>query len=199
MMHSPALQHLLEQLLVRYRADPNERQLRLRLEGSDQLVIAEEQSAQRVRFGRYLSVGGRVPLKDLEILFFVSEDGHWIPYELYRDVAGQRVYGQVDTARRRLTIVDPPNQRALRDYCDIWAFRLRDQGWLQRATALDAHGLVLEGPFLWPEPTVPEPDEGQVEEWMFDDICEATDGCFTEPDGVCPHGHPSWLLRLGLI
>jgi hypothetical protein len=29
--------------------------------------------------------------------------------------------------------------------------------------------------------------------------CEATDGCFVEPDGTCEHGQPSWLLALGLI
>jgi hypothetical protein len=29
--------------------------------------------------------------------------------------------------------------------------------------------------------------------------CEATDGCFVEPDGTCEHDQPSWLLALGLI
>jgi len=32
-----------------------------------------------------------------------------------------------------------------------------------------------------------------------DGICEATDGCLVEPDGVCEHSHPSWLVRLGFI
>ena len=36
----------------------------------------------------------------------------------------------------------------------------------------------------------------QVEE---DGGCEATDGCFVEPDGTCEHGQPSWLLALSLI
>ena len=27
----------------------------------------------------------------------------------------------------------------------------------------------------------------------------ATDGCWVEPDGECDHGHPSWLVELGLI
>ena len=36
----------------------------------------------------------------------------------------------------------------------------------------------------------------QVEE---DGGCEATDGCFVEPDGYCKHQQPSWLLALGLI
>jgi hypothetical protein len=31
--------------------------------------------------------------------------------------------------------------------------------------------------------------------------CEAAcpHHCWTEPDGTCSHGHPSWLLKLGLI
>jgi hypothetical protein len=36
----------------------------------------------------------------------------------------------------------------------------------------------------------------QLEE---DGGCEATDGCFVEPDGTCEHGQPSWLLALGVI
>ncbi len=52
----------------------------------------------------------------------------------------------------------------------------------------------------WPEPTEPEPTIEELEEWFLDrGQAEATDGCIVEPDGVCPHGHPSWLLWLGLI
>ena len=51
----------------------------------------------------------------------------------------------------------------------------------------------------YPKPTEPEPDMGQLEDWVFDGVCEATDGCEVEPDGMCPHGHPSWLLQLGMI
>lgn len=51
----------------------------------------------------------------------------------------------------------------------------------------------------WPEPTTERPDLETLEEWDFDGSCEATDGCWVEPDGVCEHGHPSWLLRLGFI
>jgi len=51
----------------------------------------------------------------------------------------------------------------------------------------------------YPKPTTETPDLDTLTEWMFDGICEATDGCMVEPDGVCPHGYPSWLLYLGLI
>lgn len=51
----------------------------------------------------------------------------------------------------------------------------------------------------WPEPTTERPDLETLEEWHSDGGCEATDGCWVEPDGVCEHGHPSWLLRFGMI
>ena len=45
----------------------------------------------------------------------------------------------------------------------------------------------------------PEPSIEQLEEWMNEGGCEATDGCWVEPDGVCPHGCKSWLLEMGMI
>ena len=55
-------------------------------------------------------------------------------------------------------------------------------------------------PTRWPQPTTEAPDLETLEAWIFDDgICEATDGCVIEPDGVCPHGHVSWLMWYGLI
>jgi hypothetical protein len=52
----------------------------------------------------------------------------------------------------------------------------------------------------WPKPTTEAPNQETLEEWLFGDgACEATDSCIVEPDGVCPHGHPSWLRKLGLI
>lgn len=39
----------------------------------------------------------------------------------------------------------------------------------------------------------------QIEEQHADGGCEATDGCWVEPDGHCQHGCPSWLVKLGVI
>jgi hypothetical protein len=44
-----------------------------------------------------------------------------------------------------------------------------------------------------------QPSVRQLKEWLADGGCEATDGCWVEPDGRCEHGKPSWLLALGLI
>jgi hypothetical protein len=51
----------------------------------------------------------------------------------------------------------------------------------------------------WPEPTTEYPDDDTIEDWVYDSVVEATDGCEVEPDGICPHGYPSWLLYIGII
>ena len=49
-------------------------------------------------------------------------------------------------------------------------------------------------------PTDPAPDIEQMIVWYEEEGgCEATDGCWVEPDGTCQHGCQSWLLKLGLI
>lgn len=39
----------------------------------------------------------------------------------------------------------------------------------------------------------------EMEAAVNDGSCPATDGCDVEPDGVCPHGHTSWLRVLGVV
>ena len=47
----------------------------------------------------------------------------------------------------------------------------------------------------YPEPLVDQPKLDQLQLMMARQIdVEATDGCPCDPDGVCPHGHPSWLV-----
>lgn len=49
------------------------------------------------------------------------------------------------------------------------------------------------------KPTTPIPTIATLRRWNSDGGCEATDGCWVEPDGKCAHGHSSWALRMGLI
>ncbi len=51
----------------------------------------------------------------------------------------------------------------------------------------------------WPEPLEEDPTHEDLMRWTVDSVVDATDGCQVEPDGVCVHGHPSWLLREGLV
>jgi len=43
------------------------------------------------------------------------------------------------------------------------------------------------------------PDLAQLRIWDSEGGCEATDGCWVKPDGICEHGAKSWLLELNLI
>jgi hypothetical protein len=51
------------------------------------------------------------------------------------------------------------------------------------------------------EPELKPPDVETLIAWEAEGGCEAAcpHHCWVEPDGTCPHGNPSWLLRLGLI
>ena len=51
----------------------------------------------------------------------------------------------------------------------------------------------------WPAPTTPAPDDDDMEAMIMDGTMEATDGCLVDPDGVCEHDYPSWLLYCDLI
>ena len=199
MLYSASLQQFVEALLVRYRTSPQEKQVRLQLGEVDQLVISQAANGRQLRLSRYGVVRFAPHAKDLEIVCFVSEQGNWIPYEFFRPLTGHQVCGEVSAMMPKLTITNPMYQRALVSQCDLWATRLREQGWLDKAVKISTVGMEADGLFLWPVPTVEEPDEDQLEAWMIDDICEASDGCIVEPDGVCPHGHPSWLRRMGLV
>jgi hypothetical protein len=48
---------------------------------------------------------------------------------------------------------------------------------------------------------LPPPGIETLIEWEAEGGCEAAcpEGCWVEPDGVCPHGKPSWLIVMGLI
>jgi hypothetical protein len=47
--------------------------------------------------------------------------------------------------------------------------------------------------------TTREPSAATLERWLNDGGCEATDGCWVEPDGTCEHGCQSWLIVMGVI
>ena len=49
------------------------------------------------------------------------------------------------------------------------------------------------------QPEYDPPDLETLMAWEAEGYCETLDGCVVEPDGVCEHGCPSWLLELGLI
>ena len=64
-------------------------------------------------------------------------------------------------------------------------------------TQLDNYFEEIKKP--WPKPTMERPTFEELSEMDMEGFCEATDGCPVEPDGMCQHGHPSWLLKIGVI
>lgn len=198
--YSAKLQQVIEELLARHRASAKQTQVRLQLSNADILEIDQVADQRQMWLRHFVVVGQLPPLKDLEIVFFINDENRWIPYQYHRHPTDHWVCGSIDRRYAKLVIDNPSCQQALANQCDLWATRLRTQGWLGQATVYRPDNMTPTGEFLWPLPTVDEPDLETLEQWMVEDSgCEATDGCFVEPDGTCPHGHPSWLLKLGLI
>lgn|GEM_PF-2195672 len=102
-------------------------------------------------------------------------------YEEYYDASmrGTRVQYDYRTPEGELFSCVAKSLEAARDRRDAW---LVEQSGRQSAP-----------------PIADEPDIETLMAQEMEGVCEATDGCLVEPDGVCPHGHPSWLLHLGLI
>ena len=53
----------------------------------------------------------------------------------------------------------------------------------------------------YPKPECNEPSIDELMEYAQDGGCTTScaEECWVEPDGECEHGHPSWMLRMGLI
>lgn len=71
-------------------------------------------------------------------------------------------------------------------------------GWLERGPGWDGLNQLVTHEAA--HGRVERPDLDTLIHWLVEDGgCEATDGCWVEPDGTCPHGKPSWFLVLGLV
>jgi hypothetical protein len=70
--------------------------------------------------------------------------------------------------------------------------------WCPRCEVGD-HGIRARKDGLAHRPTTAEPTIETLMAWEIDGVGEATDGCRVEPDGRCPHGHPAWMLVVGLL
>jgi hypothetical protein len=137
-------------------------------------------------------------LKVLDVTCCIIRSGEWIPLTLM--VGGNSVV--VATAEPEtggVTVIDQDGQMVAAGLCDTWALWLLEEGFL--ASAAQHRPFGGRPPHAsWPQPTVPLPSLEQLEDWRWEDGgCESTDGCWVAYDGICPHGHPSWLLRLDLV
>lgn len=76
--------------------------------------------------------------------------------------------------------------------------------WYASVTLEDGYVVRVGGKAPDPSKVVPpkemkQPSFATLQRWSNDGVAKATDGCTVEPDGHCPHGKPSWVLKAGLI
>lgn len=163
--------------------------LELRLEGYMPLCIERRSPAEIAVYHYYIE--GETKYMDPEVVFF-TVCGEWVPIRYRQDNLGIRVvYAYVKTGGTDLEVYDLAMQADLATFTETWAHNLKAQGWLEygeKRGDRNAGGLV-------------RPDAGTLERWLLDSVCEAAceHGCIVEHDGHCPHGKPSWFLKLGLI
>jgi hypothetical protein len=199
----PKMQKMIQQIAERHQCSLTTvgSKLRLKMVHYDPLVITVL-GAHLISVAHLYEPAGHDPLGDPEITFFTKHEV-WIPLDVMQLMGGYRAYAVLTPDLQEISLVAPDSQADLADFAEIWAQNIEDQGWLEHGQKQDlptSHEPPHDGkPSRWPDPTTEEPDWETLEDWIMDGDCEATDGCFIEPDGVCPHGHPSWLLKLGLM
>lgn len=197
MLETRLLRRVIHYIWECYR-DRGEIRIRLRNDKGDELHVEEDGEESKVAVRYYAKQKTGELVKQMEVVCFIQHYGEWVPLELYKD-GSTTIYGTGDAETGDAEIVDYRGQWQAVGYCDAWALRLLEEGFLALAAKLNPLGKKPTQRPNWPEPTISAPDLEEIENWIWDDGgCQATDGCWTEIDGVCPHGHPSWWLRLRL-
>src|SRR5215212_557350 len=145
--------------------------LELTMQGHGMLVIEELVRQRQMRVCYLLFDAQGQPVPEPEVLFYVDQAGHWIPYRLHRITAGRYEFADLDVIERELLVTDAKNQAALALFADFWAEILRAQGWLEAAT--QSHTPM----FLEPNNPPPWPDWATLMHWLdMAGGCETTDG-----------------------
>lgn len=179
--------------------DRSTMKIRLKNYAGDELQVEETPDTLKVAVRYFAKQSGGELVKHVEMVCCILHSGEWVPLELDKE-GSTTVYGTFDSDTGKAQATDSQGQWQAAGFCDAWALRLLEDGFLASAAKLNPLGTKPSQRANWPEPTVPIPNLEQIEEWMWEDGgCEASDACWVEIDGVCPHSHPSWLLRLRLI
>ncbi len=170
--------------------------LELRMPGRGRLLVEELVKRQEMRVAYILFDEEATLVIEPEIRFHIGEDGHWYPYQISRVTAGRQICANLDAETGEWIASDEDEQAALADFSDAFAEILRSQQWIGKGSKRYVGPTYLGSP----DPMMDAPDPETMMQWMEEEGgCEATDGCWVEPDGVCPHGYQSWLLVLGMI
>ena len=133
----------------------------------------------------------------------IPGQGHPLSYfsqgriEAQRDEDTKRMVAEYDPATELVLVLLKPNERS-----STYRVCVIPPEWQAIAPGLLASSLADGSePEIDTEPTLEVPDIETLMEWEAEGGCEAAcpHACWVEPDGHCPHGNPSWLLKLGLI
>ena len=170
--------------------------LELSQPGKGRVLIEELVKGRLMRVAYILFDEAGLPVVEPEIQVYVDEAGHKYPIAISRISTGSHTFAVLESETGEYIVTDAGKQMSLAGFADYFAEVMRNNGWI-------THSRKWFGP-----PTLSQRQDDQLEPpdietlqmWMDDDGgCEATDGCWTEVDGTCPHGHKSWLLELGLV
>jgi len=155
---------------------------------------------RRIVVAHYFEGNGD-PVPDPRMVFFITDANEWAPIGIQQSIGGPSSYVKMTDDGLGIAAYDTEGQAEIADFAVTWARNLVDQGWLEHANCVRSFTTpVAKTNSRWPEPVTETPDMDTLLEWLLmDGDCEATDGCLIEPDGVCHHGYPSWLLQLGMI
>jgi hypothetical protein len=177
-----------------------EMKIRLTNHQGDQLHVEEGPEHWLVAVRYYAKEPTGELVKQVEVICFIMRHGAWVPLQMFLAGGLNMIYARGSSEDGEVEILDRGGHIAAVGYCDAWSFQLLEEGFLAQAAKMKPIARNPQQRPKWPTPTVPAPDLEQLEDWQWEDAgCEATDGCWQEIDGVCPHDHPSWLLRLGLV
>jgi hypothetical protein len=171
--------------------------LELRMARHGVLIIEEQIKHKLMRVCYWLFDAEGQPVPEPELVFHIDPGGRWIPYEIHRHTAGHYSCADLEMGSGELLVTDPRHQAALAVFADSWAETLRAQGWIGGASKCITHPQT--GPADEPAAQQP-PAIADLWDWVDEyGKCPAADDCWVEPDGVCEHGYPSWLVELGLL
>jgi hypothetical protein len=182
MYPSEFMDQLVHDLIEHYEAEVLSSRLiylELRMESHGVLVIEETVKHKQMRVCYVLYNAHCLPVPEPEILFYLDERSYWIPYEIHCHTLGFRWVGYVDQEMGELLITDEANQAVLADLADTWAQCLRAQGWVGGAVKCITQSQGL------PDEDVPyvAPSIADLWDWVDEyGQCQATDGCWCEPD-----------------
>ncbi|MFQ5858413.1 MAG: hypothetical protein ACE5LU_22660 [Anaerolineae bacterium] len=186
----PRMQKIVTKLAKKHGLDLTADQAHLRLDmpSFDRLVI-EKVGKYQVSVAHYFEQHGDL-VADPEIVFFTGYK-EWVPIEITQVISGWRQVAKLSKDGKNIAGFNRRAQADVAMFAETWARNIESQGWLERGKKWEDHnpgGLV-------------RPDWDTLMRWEAEGGCEAACEyqCWVEPDGYCPHGKPSWFLKMGLI